>query len=56
MARILFPGAASGLILVPVMLFHILQLIVSAWIAGSLGRKADQANAERARDSRSIAE
>ena len=40
MARILFPGAAAGVVLVPVMLFHILQLIVSAWIAGALARRA----------------
>ena len=39
MARILFPGAAAGLVLVPVMLFHIVQLIVSAWIAGALARR-----------------
>lgn len=39
MARILFPGAAAGVVLVPVMLFHILQLIVSAWIAGALARR-----------------
>lgn len=45
MARILFPGAAAGVVLVPVMLFHILQLIVSAWIAGALARRRDQAMA-----------
>ena len=36
MARILFPGAAAGMVILPVMLFHILQLIVSAWIAARL--------------------
>lgn len=36
MARILFPGAAAGSIILPVMIFHSLQLIVCAWIAGAL--------------------
>jgi sodium/bile acid cotransporter 7 len=36
MARILFPGAAAGSVILPVMLFHTLQLIVCAWIAGRL--------------------
>jgi sodium/bile acid cotransporter 7 len=40
MARVLFPGAAAGLVLLPVMVFHIVQLIVCAWIAARLGRKA----------------
>ncbi len=38
MARILFPGAAAGFAILPVMLFHTLQLIVCAWIAARLGR------------------
>lgn len=37
MARILFPGAAAGLIILPIMIFHTLQLIVCAWIAARLG-------------------
>ena len=41
MARILFPGAAAGLIILPVMIFHTLQLIVCAWIAGAMGRESD---------------
>ena len=36
MARILFPGAAAGLVLLPVMIFHIVQLVVCAWIATRL--------------------
>ena len=36
MARILFPGAAAGLVVVPVMIFHTLQLIICAWIAAGL--------------------
>jgi solute carrier family 10 (sodium/bile acid cotransporter), member 7 len=38
MARILFPGAAAGVIILPVMIFHTVQLIVCAWIAARLGR------------------
>jgi sodium/bile acid cotransporter 7 len=37
MARILFPGAAAGLVILPVMIFHTAQLIVCAWIAARLG-------------------
>jgi sodium/bile acid cotransporter 7 len=37
MARILFPGAAAGLVILPVMIFHTMQLIVCAWIAARLG-------------------
>ncbi len=36
MARILFPGAAASLVILPIMLFHTFQLIVCAWIAASL--------------------
>ena len=39
MARILFPGAAAGLVILPVMIFHTVQLIVCAWIAARLGRE-----------------
>jgi solute carrier family 10 (sodium/bile acid cotransporter), member 7 len=38
MARILFPGAQAGLIIIPLMLYHQLQLIVSAWLAARLTR------------------
>lgn len=41
MARILFPGAAAGLVILPVMIFHTLQLIVCAWIAGAMARRRD---------------
>jgi sodium/bile acid cotransporter 7 len=37
-ARILFPGAAAGFVILPVMLFHTLQLIVCAWIAGRMAQ------------------
>jgi solute carrier family 10 (sodium/bile acid cotransporter), member 7 len=36
MARILFPGAAAGLVILPIMIFHTLQLIVCAWIAARM--------------------
>lgn len=36
MARILFPGPAAGLVILPIMLFHTLQLIACAWIAGRM--------------------
>lgn len=42
MARILFPGAAAGLVILPVMIFHTVQLIVCAWIAAHLGREQEQ--------------
>ena len=38
MARILFPGPEAGLIIIPLMLYHQLQLIVSAWLAAKLSR------------------
>jgi len=40
MARILFPGAAAGVVLLPIMIYHALQLIVCAWIAGAMARSA----------------
>jgi solute carrier family 10 (sodium/bile acid cotransporter), member 7 len=36
MARILFPGAAAGMVILPIMLFHTMQLIVCAWIAAHM--------------------
>ena len=38
MARILFPAAQAGMIVIPLMLYHQLQLMVSAWLAARLGR------------------
>ena len=38
MARILFPAAQAGFIILPLMLYHQLQLMLSAWIAGRLAR------------------
>jgi sodium/bile acid cotransporter 7 len=39
MARILFPGPAAGIVILPIMIFHTAQLIVCAWIAGTLSRQ-----------------
>lgn len=41
MARILFPGAAAGFVILPVMIFHTVQLIVCAWIAGRMAAQND---------------
>lgn len=38
MARILFPAAQAGLIVLPLMLYHQLQLTISAWIAARIAR------------------
>jgi solute carrier family 10 (sodium/bile acid cotransporter), member 7 len=38
MAKVLFPGSATALVLVPMMLYHTLQLLVCASIAGALKR------------------
>jgi solute carrier family 10 (sodium/bile acid cotransporter), member 7 len=39
MARILFPTAQAGMIIIPLMVYHQVQLIVSPWIAVHLARK-----------------
>jgi sodium/bile acid cotransporter 7 len=39
MARILFPAAAAGLIILPIMIFHSLQLVICAWIAARIGAR-----------------
>ena len=41
MARLLFPAAAAGVVILPVMVFHTLQLIVSAWIASAWARRIE---------------
>lgn len=37
MARILFPGPAAGFAILPIMIFHSLQLILCAWLAARIG-------------------
>ena len=44
MARILFPGPAAGLVILPIMLFHSFQLIVCAWIAARMAAQNRPAN------------
>jgi len=39
MARVLFAGPDLGLILLPLMIFHQIQLMTCAWIAGRIARK-----------------
>ena len=39
MAKVLFPGAQTAIVLVPVMLYHTLQLLVCASIAGAMMRR-----------------
>jgi sodium/bile acid cotransporter 7 len=41
MANVIFPAAQAGLIIIPLMLFHQIQLIVCAFIAKSLSRRED---------------
>ncbi len=43
LAAILFAPAAAGMLLLPVLFYHLAQLILSAWIAPVLARKADGA-------------
>lgn len=40
MATVLFTGESIALIILPLMLFHQIQLVVCAWIAGRLARSA----------------
>ncbi len=44
MARILFPAAQAGMIVIPLMIYHQLQLILSAWIASRLARSRAEAH------------
>src|SRR5690606_10011216 len=39
MAQVLFPAAAAGIMVLPLMLFHLLQLIISAAIAQNMNRR-----------------
>ena len=41
LAATLFPPAIAGMVLVPILVYHMAQLILSAWIAPALNR-ADQ--------------
>lgn len=41
LASLLFPASAAGMILLPVLIYHLAQLIVSAWIAPALAAGSD---------------
>ncbi|HQT54259.1 MAG TPA: bile acid:sodium symporter, partial [Phenylobacterium sp.] len=41
MAGVLFPGAQLGMILLPVMIFHQIQLMACAVIANAYAKRAD---------------
>ncbi|PKP99811.1 MAG: bile acid:sodium symporter [Alphaproteobacteria bacterium HGW-Alphaproteobacteria-13] len=41
LAATLFPPAIAGMVLVPILVYHMAQLILSAWIAPVLARKSD---------------
>ena len=43
MAQVLFPASAAGIMVLPLMLFHLLQLIVSAALAQAWNRQHEQA-------------
>lgn len=42
MAMVLFAGQAVGLIVLPLMIFHLFQLIACGWLAGRYARRFDQ--------------
>src|ERR1700733_6446571 len=44
MALVFFPAATVGLTMLPLMIFHQIQLVVCALIAGRLARRADEAS------------
>jgi solute carrier family 10 (sodium/bile acid cotransporter), member 7 len=46
MALVLFPAATVGLTMLPLMIFHQIQLVVCAVIASRLGRNADETASE----------
>lgn len=42
LAALLFPPRAAGVILLPILIYHLVQLILSAWIAPVLARAANR--------------
>ena len=48
MARVLFPGPAAGVVLLPIMIFHQLQLMACAWIAAHYAQSTPEAAETRA--------
>ncbi|MBU3067952.1 bile acid:sodium symporter [Nocardia sp. NEAU-G5] len=55
MATVLFAGHAVGLIVLPLMIFHQIQLYVCAWLSGRWGRQAEEAAAREAAGSEPVA-
>jgi sodium/bile acid cotransporter 7 len=49
MARVLFGAADVGAVVLPVMIFHQMQLMVCAWLARRYGARPDVANSEEPR-------
>jgi len=45
MATVLFAGSTVGLVVLPLMIFHQIQLIICSWLAGRYGREAEQLEA-----------
>jgi sodium/bile acid cotransporter 7 len=43
LASVLLPAATAGLMIVPLMMFHQMQLIVCAWLARRYGDRRDAA-------------
>ncbi|MHA2790197.1 bile acid:sodium symporter family protein [Corynebacterium sp. S7] len=44
MASVIFGGASLGLLILPLMIFHQVQLMMCSWLAARYGREAEQSN------------
>jgi solute carrier family 10 (sodium/bile acid cotransporter), member 7 len=55
MAGVLFAGQGVGLLVLPLMLFHQIQLMVCAWLAGRYARRAEAELADGRQDAVSLA-
>jgi sodium/bile acid cotransporter 7 len=54
MALVLFPAATVGLTMLPLMIFHQIQLVVCAVIASRLARHADEAGSASTRSASAV--
>ena len=50
LAALLFPASAAGMVLLPILIYHLAQLIVSAWIAPALASQTISPSGEVARE------
>lgn len=50
LAALLFPASAAGMVLLPILVYHLAQLIVSAWIAPGLAAQASSPSGEVTRE------